>query len=99
MTAIKSDRMSPDEFVEWCLTQEERYELVDGVPKMMTGARKAHDRIVRRAMFVLTGRLLGGSCEPFSKDVAVYIPNGQVRRADVVVDCGEYDADDLRATK
>ncbi len=99
MTAIKTAAMTQDEFVVWCLSQDERYELVDGVPQMMTGARKAHDRVVRRAMFLLARQLSGGPCEPFSDDIAVFIPNGQVRRADVVVDCGQYDGDDLHAAK
>ena len=30
MTALKSDKMTVDEFLEWCLTQEDSYELVDG---------------------------------------------------------------------
>lgn len=97
MTAFNTKRMTPDEFLEWSLTQEERYELVDGVPQVMTGARKAHDRVMRRALLALSGKLRSGPCEPFSDDIAVLIPNGQLRRADVVVDCGPSDGDDLSA--
>jgi Uma2 family endonuclease len=97
MTALKSDKMTVDEFLEWCLTQEERYELVDGVPQMMTGARRLHDRVVRRALIALDGRLRGGPCEPFTDDIALITPKGQVRRADVLVDCGPMEDDDLRA--
>lgn len=99
MTALKSDKMTVDEFLEWCLTQEERYELVDGLPQMMTGARKAHDRAMRRGLLALSAKLRGGPCEAFSDDIAVIIPGGQTRRADVVVDCGPSNDDDMRASK
>ncbi len=41
--------MSVEEFFAWQLDQEERYELVDGVPvplRGMTGASNVHDAIV-----------------------------------------------------
>ena len=42
--------MDADEFLVWCLDQDDRYELVNGVPvrmgdgpQMMTGASRLHD--------------------------------------------------------
>ncbi len=99
MPAVKSDKMTIDAFLAWCETQEERYELVDGVPQMMTGARKAHDRIMRRALRRLEDRLEGGPCEPFSDDIAVEIGSTNVLRPDVVVDCGDRDGSRLTADK
>lgn len=97
MPAVKSQKMTIDEFLVWCETQEERYELVDGVPQMMTGARRAHDRVVVRAIMALGARLRGGPCEPHTADIAVTSPFGNVRRPDVMVDCERGDPDDLKA--
>jgi Uma2 family endonuclease len=97
MTALKSDPMTVEAFLDWCETQEDRYELVDGVPQMMTGARRAHDRVVVNAIMALGARLRGGPCEPHTADIAVTSPFGNVRRPDVTVDCERGGPDDLKA--
>ena len=96
-------RMTADEFLEWDLTAPDcRHELVDGVPvpqhgwkdsspTAMTGASRRHDRVVMNTQLALGNQLRGGPCRPFSADVAIRIPNGEVRRPDVGVDCGELD--------
>jgi Uma2 family endonuclease len=96
-------RMTADEFLEWDLTAPGgRHELVDGVPvpqhgwqggapKAMTGASQRHDLIVVNALADLRVKLRGGPCRPLTADVAVRMPNGQVRRPDVGVHCGELD--------
>jgi Uma2 family endonuclease len=96
-------RMTADEFLEWDLTAPDcRHELVDGVPvpqhgwrpdapTAMTGANRRHDRVVMNTQLALGNRLRGSPCAPFSADVAIRIPNGQIRRPDVGVDCGEVD--------
>jgi Uma2 family endonuclease len=99
MTALKIDRMTADEFLAWATTQEGKYELVDGIPRMMVGARKAHDRVVRRALAGLASKLAGSPCEPFSDDLAVHISSIIVRRPDVMVDCGDPSDDLLKADK
>jgi Uma2 family endonuclease len=98
MAEMKVERMDADAFLEWCTHQEERYELVDGLPRMMVGSRKAHDRAVRSGIGAL-GRKLKKPCEPFTEAVAVRIPNGNVRRPDIVVDCGRDDGDMLHADR
>ena len=97
MAEMKIERMDADTFLEWCTHQEERYELVDGVPRMMAGARARHDRVVVNALVTLRRALAGTPCEPFSGDFAVAIPKGNIRRPDVTVDCGATDDDRLRA--
>ena len=84
-------RMSAEEFLEWSLHQEARYELVDGVPVAMAGAKRAHDLIVRNAHGMLYTQLRGKNCVNFTVDVAVRIPAGNVRRPDVGIDCGIFD--------
>lgn len=98
MAEIELDVMDADTFLDWATRQEARHELVGGLPKMMTGARIGHDRVVRRALARLTDRLAGGPSEPFTADVAVRTPNGNVRRPDVTVACGEFDPNALALT-
>ncbi len=83
--------MSQDEFLEWCQFQDANYELVDGVPGAMVGARRAHDRFVINAIRSPGKQLDGNPCQPFTDDSAVRVPNGNTRRPDVGVDCGHFD--------
>ena len=83
--------MDADDFLTWCLDQEEDYELVDGVPVAMPGARQRHDQIVVNVIAELGNQLRGATCRPFSGNTAVRIPNGNIRRPDAGVDCGIFD--------
>lgn len=79
--------MTPDDFLAWCLDQEDRWELVDGMPRMMTGATRIHDRVVVNVIVELGSQLKGKPCQPNTADVAARTPRGNVRRPDVTVDC------------
>jgi Uma2 family endonuclease len=91
MSQRVATRMSAEEFLEWGLHQELRYELVDGVPVAMAGAKQRHDRIVMNTQAGLYTQLRGKECRNFSADIAVRIPAGNVRRPDAGVDCGAFD--------
>jgi len=91
MDEVTLRRMTVAEFFDWEPGDEERYELVDGRPVKMTGARRRHDRIVMNIHRELSIGLRGSRCIPFSPDTAVLIPNGNVRRPDAGVDCGRDD--------
>ena len=84
-------RMSAEEFLEWGLHQELRYELVDGVPVAMAGAKQRNDRIVGSALGMLYNLLRGHKCRHFAADLAVRIPMGNIRRPDAGIDCGPPD--------
>lgn len=84
-------RMRPAEFLTWCLHQDEHYELVDGRPRMMTGATQRHDRVVVNAIVALGTKLRGGPCRPTTDDVAVVARNENVRRPDVSVTCEPFE--------
>jgi Uma2 family endonuclease len=86
-------QMSAEEFLEWGLHQELRYELVDGVPVAMAGANRRHDGIVARVLGMLYNLLRGHGCEQFTADLAVRIPAGNIRRPDAGIDCGAADDD------
>ena len=79
--------MTPDAFLDWCQYQEDRWELVDGMPRMMTGATRAHDRVVVNLIIDLGTKLRGKPCQPSTADVAARMMQGNVRRPDVTVDC------------
>ena len=88
-------RMTADEFLDWQQSQEQNYELVDGLPalplKSMTGASHAHDRVVVNIIASLHGQLRRKPCRPTTDDIALKIPAGNVRRADLLVECGSVD--------
>lgn len=88
MNALASPLMTPDEFLLWCLDQDERYELVDGVPvEMMAGASNRHDLIVINAIGELRSQLRGTPCRPATADIAVGTKRRSFRRPDVSVTC------------
>jgi Uma2 family endonuclease len=93
MSAHAPRRMSLAEFLEWDLRQDERYELVDGEPRAMTGARVSHERVVGNVAFGLRSRLraAGSPCDVFGADIALLVPAGNVRRPDLAVYCPPFD--------
>ena len=90
--------MSAEEFLEWGLHHELRYELVDGVPVAMAGATQLHDQIVATVHGMLYNLLRGHKCRYFTADLAVRIPAGNIRRLDAGIDCGARDDDAAVAT-
>jgi Uma2 family endonuclease len=95
--------MTVEEFLIWCLDQEDRYELVDGVPvplyeerwevvdgvrtKMMVGASAVHDQIVINVIRELSIQLRGTRCRPTTADLALRTRPRGIRRPDVTVTC------------
>lgn len=104
--ALKS--MTVEEFFRWQQAQEERYELVDGLPvpmrdptTMMTGASALHDRITSNVLAALHNQLRGSPCWPATADLALRTRIRSLRRADVMVTCDPprpdvYEAQDPR---
>lgn len=90
--------MTPDAFLDWCQYQEDRWELVDGMPRMMTGATRRHDRIVVNLIADLHAKLRGKPCQPNTADVAARMQHGNVRRPDVTVDCASVPDKSLSST-
>jgi Uma2 family endonuclease len=101
--------MDGDEFLKWCLTQETKWELVDGVPVPkdlidpatgMTGTTIKHDRVTGNIFASMHARLRGKPCSAFTQDIAVRTrPGSKIRRPDVLVDCGNPDAEDMDAAE
>lgn len=90
--------ISPEDFLIWCLDQEDRYELVDGFPvKMMAGASNYHDVIVVNVLASLHAQLRGTPCRAATPDTAVRTKIKGLRRPDVTVTCGEPKPDSYEA--
>jgi Uma2 family endonuclease len=86
--------MTPEEFFAWQLDQEERYELVDGVPvplRGMTGASNAHDAVAVNIIISLGNQLRRGPCRVATADTAVRTSIRGIRRPDVTVECAPID--------
>ena len=82
--------MTAEEFYLWCESQEDRYELVDGVPvplRAMAGASDPHDAIVINLIGTLYNQLAGSNCRPSSADKALRTAIRRVRRPDVTIEC------------
>jgi Uma2 family endonuclease len=90
MAEAKTRTMTVDEFYQWQLDQDERYELVDGIPvplRAMTGASNVHDVILVNCIAELHARLRGKPCRVASADTALRTSIRTSRRPDVTVDC------------
>ena len=92
MANAKLQDMTADEFLIWNLSQDQRYELVDGVPvplRAMTGASNFHDDIVTNLIAILKGQLRDSGCKPRTADTALRTGIKRVRRPNVTIDCAE----------
>ena len=78
---------SAEAFLAWARGQPERWELVDGVARMMTGGSLDHSRVAGNAYFALRSRLGRGRCEAFGSDAAVILGARRVAFPDVSVSC------------
>jgi Uma2 family endonuclease len=90
-------RMTEGEFLEWQRGQDLRYELVDGQPQAMTGARVRHDIARGNAESHLRPglRKAGRGCLPFGADIAIRVYPGQLRRPEFSVLCPPFDMEDM----
>lgn len=99
MLRTKPPTMTADEFLVWNLSQDEKYELVDGVPVPLhgqqSGATRSHDKIVVNLIIALGNKLRGGPCMPTTSDQAVRTAIRQIRRPDVTIECGDAAANAL----
>lgn len=92
--------MTVEEFLEWNLLRDERYELVDDIPvplRGMTGARAEHDTIVVNLIAELRNQLKGSPCRPRTAETAVRTKIRSVRRPDVTIGCAPIEPGSLEA--
>ena len=75
-----------EEFLAWEREQEERYEYVDGVIRMMVGGTLDHNTIAGNVFSGLRSQLRAGPCRAFVEAVKV-VSDGATMYPDVVVTC------------
>lgn len=96
--ALKLQRMTSDEFIEWSMSQPEgrRYELVAGEPVEMAAERAVHYRVKHRIVRAIEDAVeaTGLPCEVWSDRMAVEIDEQTIYEPDASVRCGEPLADD-----
>lgn len=83
--------MTAEAFFAWQEDQDELYDLVDGDPlKMMSGAKRQHDRITINLIVAVDARLRGRTCQPTIQDTGVKISDVQISRPDMAIDCRPF---------
>ena len=91
-------QMTPEEYLAWEETQQEKHEYVRGEVFAMTGARLNHNRIALNAAVALRNALREHPCQVFIGDVKVRVEASDVfAYPDVVVSCDERDLADGNA--
>ena len=91
-TTSRTVPTTPAEFLAWENRQRQRYELVDGVARLMTGGTLGHNVLARRFVVALDRQLRPG-CSAHQSDLKVTSPTGMVTYPDVLVRCGAFDED------
>jgi Uma2 family endonuclease len=81
-----SEPWTVEEFLAWEREQEERYEYVDGVIRMMVGGTLDHNTIAGNVFSALHSQLRGGLCRVFVEGVKV-VSASATMYPDVVVTC------------
>ena len=90
--------MTPQEYLDWESTQQEKHEYIGGQVYAMTGARLNHNRIAGNAFTWLRQALRGLPCEAFMSDVKLQIDAADVfYYPDLIVTCDPRDLADGRA--
>ncbi|RZI59946.1 MAG: Uma2 family endonuclease [Zymomonas sp.] len=83
--------MSADEFLVWIEAQDQRHELVDGVPvRLMAGVKQSHAVVCSNILVALASPARRNGCRATSKKTAVRTGPRGIRYPDVVVDCGPF---------
>lgn len=91
-----SDRilMTPQEYLDWEPTQQQRYEYWDGEVVAMSGGTRNHNRVSLNFSKLLDDALADCPCEVYIVDVKAQVePGRKYFYPDVVVTCDERDRD------
>ncbi len=99
MRAPGPSKLTVKQFFEAIAGLEGRYELVGGVACAMAGAKQGHNVICSNVQTALVPAGKKRGCRTTSSDTAVQTGPETVRYPDVVVDCGEPDANAFTASR
>ena len=89
------EKMTLDQFCDWVLTQDRKYEYYQGEifdVYAMAGAKAAHNTVAGNVFAALHNALRGKPCRPFVADMMLRVaPDGAGFYPDVMVTCSEAD--------
>ena len=85
-TAIQTNYLSTEEYLQGELTSEVKHELIDGYSYAMAGAHANHERISGNVYAEIRQHLKTLPCEPFGSDMKVKV-GLNFFYPDVIVDC------------
>jgi len=81
---------TPERFLAWAETQDERYEF-DGIqPVAMTGGNAGHNRISHNIYAALRSRLRGTPCSYYGPDLGVQTAGSKIRYPDALITCTKF---------
>jgi Uma2 family endonuclease len=84
-------QLTLEEFLDWQLYQEEKFEWDGTQPVAMVGETLRHSLLASRVHDALRAKLLGGPCAVFFQGPRVMTEHGtRVRHPDVVVTCSPF---------
>ena len=87
---------TPERFLAWAETQEERYEFDGSQPVAMTGGNRRHDVITGNIYTALRSRLRGKPCSNYGPNLGVQTVSSKIRYPDALITCTKFpDADKL----
>ncbi len=90
MTAVPKAKLTVAEYLAIERRAEFKSEFYDGEMFAMAGASREHNRVTENLSIELGGRLRGGPCQSFSRDLRVRIKRtGLYCYPDLVIVCGE----------
>lgn len=98
MLRAKALEMTADAFLIWNLSQDQKYELVDGVPVPLhaqLSATARHDMIVVNLICLLANRLAGTRFHPTTSALGLRTAMKRVRRPDVTIESAAGTPDSL----
>jgi len=81
--------MGAEEYLAWEASQEERHELLEGVPYAMAGASEAHNLLVGNLYFLLRPAAQARGCRVFFSDMRLRVSERTFYYPDLMVVCGE----------
>lgn len=79
--------MTVDEFLSIDFPSDKKFELVDGVIRMMAGGSVAHALVASNIMAFLRNGLRGTGCRPFGSDMGLVVNRTNLRYPDIAVYC------------
>jgi Uma2 family endonuclease len=98
MEARRHELVSVEQFIDWVIHQEGRYELVGGEVRMMTGATNRHNDVKNNVTVALTPAAKRSGCRATTSDTGIRTGERSLRYPDVVIDCGPKSPDATAAT-